>query len=76
MCKLEKERFEEMVNVEKPNPNKVRTTDTIKSNGFVSVIKKADGTFALRDETTGKENGRFLTIDEAEGTYDDLNSEK
>ena len=64
-----------MVNVEKPTPNEVGTTGIIKSNRFVSLVKKGDNTFALRDETTGNEDGRFLTINEAEDTFDDLNSE-
>ena len=74
MCKLNKERFDELNQVDSPKPNEVKTVDVIKSNGHLSLIKKEDGTFALRDEITGKENGRFLTKIEAEGTYDDFNS--
>lgn len=38
MCKLEKERFEEMVQAEKPNPNEIMTIEIIASNGFISLI--------------------------------------
>ena len=72
MCKLGKERFDELVNVEKPKPNEVKTTDVINSNGYVSLIEKGDGTIALRDEMTCKENGSFLTKKEAEETYNDI----
>lgn len=72
MCELDQKHFEEMVNVEKPAPNEVMTTDIILSDGFVSIIKKEDGTFALKDETTETESGRFLTLKEAEGTYHDF----
>ncbi len=72
MCELNKKRFEELVNVEGPNPNEIRTTDIIMSNGRISLIKKEDGTFSLRNEYTGIENCGFLTQGEAEETYNDL----
>ncbi|MBP3833514.1 MAG: hypothetical protein ILA03_06115 [Bacteroidaceae bacterium] len=73
---ISKEQFDEYLNAEVPNPQSFKTIDVIESNDCISLIKKEDGTFALRDETTGKENGSFLTKEEAVNFYKDLISEK
>lgn len=59
-----------------PSPKVSSTEDIIKSNGFISLIKKSDKTFALRNETSGEENGHFLTREDAEATYNEIVSEE
>ena len=54
-------KFKRLSNVESPCPKRLNTVDTIESNGHYSILKKEDGTFCLKNEQTGDENGSFLT---------------
>ncbi len=57
----------QLSNVDTPHPENYRTEETIESNGHFSLLLKEDGTYCLRNEFTGQENGRFLTEQEAKG---------
>ena len=71
-----KEKVENLAKTNPPTPQEYKTIDVIMSNGFISVIKKEDGTYAIRNESTGHEEGCYLREEDAIGFYNDLISEK
>ena len=64
MCTIEQ--FEELLNVELPQPSSIETISTVWSNGRFSVLQKRDGSFSIWIESTQTEQGHFLTQQEAE----------
>ena len=70
-----KEDVDKLAKTNQPTPSRYKTVDVIKSNGFVSVIKKEDGSYAIRNETVGNENGCYLREEDALRFYDDLITE-
>lgn len=52
-----------------PSPKDLITEEILESNGRISILKKADGTFCLRNEITNDENGHFLTIEDAKANW-------
>lgn len=71
-----KEEVEKLAKANLPAPGNFKTVDIVRSNSFISVIKKEDGTYAIRNETTGEENGCYLIEEDAIGVYNDLIAEK
>ena len=70
-----KKRFDYLSNIELPSPNHEMTKEICASDGHISVVAKSDGTFALRNEITGEENGHFLRKEEALQAFNDITSE-
>ena len=53
-------RFDYLKGIELPSPNNEITKEICASDRHVSVVAKNDGTFALRNDVTGEENGHFF----------------
>lgn len=72
----DKETFNELLNASVPSPKERITTAVLESNGWHSLIKKEDGTFAIRNETSHEEYGHFLTKEEAFEEYTEITMEE
>lgn len=72
----EKEFFDELLNASVPSPKELITTDVPESNGWHSLIKKEDGTYSIRNETSHEEYGHYLTKEEAFEVYTDIIEEE
>lgn len=66
------EKIKNLFNAVIPSPENVKTEDTIRSNGKITLLKKIDGTYCLKDEFSGCQKGHFLTKDEAIKNWEDL----
>lgn len=57
------------------NPSNVETVREIIRNERFTVLLKADKTYCIRVNYTGKEHGHFLTEQDALNFYDDINAD-
>ena len=72
MKETDVEKFKRLSNVDTPHPNNYKTEEVVESNGHYSLLLKEDGTYSIRNENTGQENGCFLTKQEALESYEDI----
>lgn len=73
---METDKIKKLFSVDSPSPKDVETVAVIQTNGHFSILKKKDGTFCLRNESTGQENGCFLTEQDAKAVFDEIISDE
>lgn len=72
MCKKQKNELKELFNASIPSPKEISTDEILLSNGRISLLKKTDGTFCLKNEIVGCQHGHFLTKKEAEEYWKEI----
>lgn len=72
MCEEEISRIKELFETSTSSPEDVVTEEILYSNGRISLLKKSDGTYCLRNEYMGCEHGHFLTGTDAREHWEDM----
>ena len=69
---MDKIKFKNLLDAQLLSPEDVPTCKILQTNGRISLIEKEDGTYCLRNENSGDENGHFRTYNEALENWKDI----